>query len=114
MGWKPDNWKELDKDERKALRKEHRQATWGKIKAAIDPLIREAAVMAGTVGDERHDWVVDNVLEAADKLATAPGPWGIAIEIASDKFIYSDFFRGLVDGWVHDAFDRLKAAGDLD
>lgn len=119
--WHPANWDELSKEEQGALRDEHRgerrakrRTFWRKVWAAVDPLIKQAIKeLPDNVGDDRREWVVDQVQLAADKIATAPGVVGAFLEKATDAFIYSDYFESLVDDKVQEAYDRLKAAGDL-
>lgn len=113
MGWKPDNWEDLDRAERKVLRREHRARTLGALEKMVIPLIKRAASELAVAGDEKHDWVVEQATEGLDKLITAPGPWGLALEASSDVFIRSDFVQGWISGVVEDAFDKLRTAGEV-
>jgi len=115
MTWKPDNWKSLSDEQKAELKTAHkaenkakRQAFWGKVKRLIVPLIRKAAAKADLNGDEKHDWVVRQLQLGADKIASVPGPWGVAIEVGTDALIYSPLFVALADGWVDDAFEILE------
>ena len=121
MTWKPDNWKDLTDEQQDALKAEHRgerrlkrRAFWRKVWGLIDPLIKRAAVeMADSVSDERREWVVEQVQLGADRLATAPGVIGMVLEAGSDALIYSEAFEGFVEDKVEDAFERLRAAGEV-
>lgn len=121
MGWKPDNWKDLTDEQQDALKAKHRgenrakrRAFWAKTWRLIDPLIKRAAVeLADAVGDERREWVVKQVQVGADKLATAPGMFGVFLEKATDAVIYSPWFESLIDDKVQEAFDRLREAGEV-
>lgn len=121
MGWKPENWKDLDDKQRGALRAIHKRekrarhrAFWAKVWALVDPLVKRAAVeLADSVGESRRAWVVNQVQIGADKLATAPGVAGALFEVATDALIYSDMFESLIDDKVQKAFERLRDAGEL-
>lgn len=114
--WPPENWNTLSQDERKADRAERRRSMLLHLKTVtdplVDPMIRAAEPMVHKVGAEKHDWVVGQVQDAVDKIAAAPGPW--AEEIESDGVTSSPYFRGLIDGWTDEAFERMKSAGELD
>lgn len=115
MSWPPKNWSTLSQDQRRDARAEHRRSLLSHLKTVVDPLvdpmIRAAEPMSHKPGAEKHDWVVDQVQEAVDGIAAEPGEW--AEEIESDAVTSSPYFRGLIDGWVDEAFERLTADGTI-
>ncbi len=103
MSWKPDNWKTLYRGQRQVARKQHRRRILGPIKGKAREWIIDAALLAADTGDEKHDWVVRQLVGLiASLLPFWLGP-----------MVRSWWFRGLLDGLVYDAFEELRKAGTV-
>ena len=79
---------------------------WKALEATALALVREQAG-TGAAGEEKLEAAVDGLIKAADKLIALSGAGEVLSDIALRTIV-----KPLLRGFVHDVYEKAKAAGE--